>query len=236
MNEPRRLTRIQSRAATRDRLRTAAANQFACRGVGGVSIDTISEAAGFSRGAFYANYATKTELLLDVLAEKHKAEIAVWAALIAEADNLDALFKTLADRYDNFSQQQELLDVELRLEARRNEAVAAAFAASRYEIRIACRALVEALAAKARVTVDADSVGLLLQAVTSGLALQIPDPGQASRGRLIVDFLRATLGIGKRPTAATARHDPAPRAAEVEAGGCRATGRTGWKRHHEQDP
>ncbi|MGI4802363.1 MAG: TetR/AcrR family transcriptional regulator [Janthinobacterium lividum] len=197
MNEPRRLTRVQSRAATRDRLRAAAANQFACRGVGGVSIDTISEAAGFSRGAFYANYATKTELLLDLLAEKHKAEIAVWGALIAEADNIDALLKILADRFDSFSQGHELLDVELRLEARRNEAVAAASAASRHEIRIACRALVEALAAKARVTVDADSVGLLLQAVTSGVALQIPDPGQASRGRLIVDFLSAVLGIGR---------------------------------------
>ncbi|WP_156895502.1 TetR/AcrR family transcriptional regulator [Massilia putida] len=56
---------------------------FAC-----ASVDRICEAAGYTRGAFYANYKTKQELLLDLLSEYHAAEIAGWRSTIASAHDM----------------------------------------------------------------------------------------------------------------------------------------------------
>ncbi len=55
------------RAATRDRLMDAAVAVFAERGVNGASVEEISEAAGFTRGAFYSNFADKSALVLAMI-------------------------------------------------------------------------------------------------------------------------------------------------------------------------
>ncbi|WP_229898977.1 TetR/AcrR family transcriptional regulator [Streptomyces capoamus] len=57
---PKRVTR--RRARTRARLLDAAFAVFAAKGFGRVSIEEVCEAAGFSRGAFYSNFATLDEL------------------------------------------------------------------------------------------------------------------------------------------------------------------------------
>ncbi|MCH0560588.1 helix-turn-helix transcriptional regulator [Streptomyces sp. MUM 16J] len=54
------MTRRRSR--TRARLLDAAFAVFAAKGFGRVSIEEICDAAGFSRGAFYSNFATLDEL------------------------------------------------------------------------------------------------------------------------------------------------------------------------------
>ncbi len=55
------------RAQTRERLMTAAAAVFAERGIIGASVEEISDLAGFTRGAFYSNFASKDELVLALL-------------------------------------------------------------------------------------------------------------------------------------------------------------------------
>ncbi|GAA1854417.1 TetR/AcrR family transcriptional regulator [Microbacterium koreense] len=52
------------REATRQKLLDAAASVFAEIGVDAASVETICERAGFTRGAFYSNFATKDELML----------------------------------------------------------------------------------------------------------------------------------------------------------------------------
>ena len=65
MNErPPRRTRAEQRELTRSALLDAAAAAFADHGVDGASIDDIAARAGFSRGAFYSNFADKTDLLI----------------------------------------------------------------------------------------------------------------------------------------------------------------------------
>ena len=81
-----RTSRKQSQAQTRERLLRAARAEFARRGVAAASIDRISESAGFSRGAFYANYAGKLDLLLELLAQHQTREIEAWQALL-DAEN-----------------------------------------------------------------------------------------------------------------------------------------------------
>ncbi len=61
---PPRLTRAEQRERTREKLLDAAADAFAEHGFEGASIDDIAARAGFTRGAFYSNFADKTELLV----------------------------------------------------------------------------------------------------------------------------------------------------------------------------
>ncbi|GAA5089032.1 TetR/AcrR family transcriptional regulator [Nocardia iowensis] len=70
-----RLTREQSRQQTKQRLLAAAAELFAERGVNGTSVEQIAERAGFSRGAFYGNFADKHELALDLIVQRTEREL-----------------------------------------------------------------------------------------------------------------------------------------------------------------
>lgn len=72
---PRRLSRAEQKVRTRNRLVDAAARVIARRGLGGSSVDEISEEAGFSSGAFYANFSSKDEVFAQAL-EWHVAEFA----------------------------------------------------------------------------------------------------------------------------------------------------------------
>ncbi len=65
----KRLTREQSRAQTQEKILEAAAKAFARYGFAGASVDDITKKAGFSRGAFYANFESKDELFL-ILVER----------------------------------------------------------------------------------------------------------------------------------------------------------------------
>lgn len=59
--------RSARRAQTQDRLMNAAVEVFAERGIFGASVEEISEHAGFTRGAFYSNFADKDQLVLAML-------------------------------------------------------------------------------------------------------------------------------------------------------------------------
>lgn len=54
------------RQATRARLLEAARGLMAEIGIQGATVEAICERAGFTRGAFYSNYASKDELILDL--------------------------------------------------------------------------------------------------------------------------------------------------------------------------
>jgi AcrR family transcriptional regulator len=56
-----------TRDETRQRLFDAAALVFESQGIGAASIEAIAEAAGFTRGAFYSNFASKDELIIAML-------------------------------------------------------------------------------------------------------------------------------------------------------------------------
>jgi AcrR family transcriptional regulator len=64
------MTRAESREHTRASLRATAAELVAAQGLQATSIEQITERAGFSRGAFYANYRSKEELFAELLQER----------------------------------------------------------------------------------------------------------------------------------------------------------------------
>ncbi|RPE37554.1 TetR family transcriptional regulator [Streptomyces sp. Ag109_O5-1] len=85
---PQRVTR--RRVQTRARLLDAAFTVFAAKGFGRVSIEEVCEAAGFSRGAFYSNFATLDELFFALY--RDRADLIarqVADALAGDAPDLD---------------------------------------------------------------------------------------------------------------------------------------------------
>ncbi|WP_313024333.1 TetR/AcrR family transcriptional regulator [Pseudomonas lopnurensis] len=123
-----RMTREQSRDLTQQKLREAALKEFAFAGFAGASIDRISEAAGFSRGAFYANYKGKHELMLELMCEMSALEVERWRELIlAHAADSDDFAASVAERFEAFMQETPwaLFAVEAQLQARRDPLFAA---------------------------------------------------------------------------------------------------------------
>jgi AcrR family transcriptional regulator len=70
-----RLTRKETQAHTRACLMHSAAKVFARRGLQQASIDEVAEDAGFTKGAFYANFKSKEELFLAMLDERFSKRI-----------------------------------------------------------------------------------------------------------------------------------------------------------------
>jgi AcrR family transcriptional regulator len=64
---PKRQTRKEKQAETRQRLLDAAERVFLRRGLQGSSVEEITAEAGFTRGAFYSNFKSKDELFVELL-------------------------------------------------------------------------------------------------------------------------------------------------------------------------
>jgi AcrR family transcriptional regulator len=133
-----RPARSATQAQTRERLLDAAERAFAAEGFGGASLDRIAEAAGFTRGAVYSNFADKADLFVAVLdrrLDRRHAEVA--DAMLAARDP-DAFVAGLrspawtAGREDAMRQWLMLRD-EFRLFALRNPSAAERLA--RYDRR-----------------------------------------------------------------------------------------------------
>lgn len=69
------LSRREKQRHTRKCLLEAAAQVFSKQGLEGTSIDQVAQSAGYTKGAFYANFKSKEELFLVMLDERFAQEI-----------------------------------------------------------------------------------------------------------------------------------------------------------------
>jgi AcrR family transcriptional regulator len=79
-----RLSREESRALTRAKLVASAREVVAREGYEGATIDRIAEEAGFSKGAFYANFSSKEEIFLELLETHSMQDVQEIAVLLAD--------------------------------------------------------------------------------------------------------------------------------------------------------
>lgn len=93
-----RVSREERRLQTRAALRESALREFAVRSVAGTSAERIAEAAGFTRGAFYAHFENKQALLLDLIGEHTLNEQAAWIELAEGPLDLELLLQRLDER------------------------------------------------------------------------------------------------------------------------------------------
>ncbi|MBU4213682.1 MAG: TetR/AcrR family transcriptional regulator [Actinobacteria bacterium] len=155
------------RAATRERLVEAAYDVFAEVGLHAGTVEQIAERAGFTRGAFYSNFASKEELFLALMERETVTRIA------GLTGRLDAMRPHLGAALDEEQLAELLLDVlcwamsdrrwaiimeDFRLMALRDRELAADFVQMRDEMVSSVRRIIErALDGTGRVfTIDPD--------------------------------------------------------------------------------
>ncbi|WOF23608.1 helix-turn-helix domain containing protein [Microbacterium betulae] len=139
-DDPRASTR--SRENTRARLLDAAAEVFAEVGLGEASVERICERAGFTRGAFYSNFASKDEMFLQLAKVVAGDRVAAVRARVAEIDagaqlhldlaNAAAIVRVL-DVIDD-DRVSTLLMHEISIRAMRDRDLGTAYAAQEQEL------------------------------------------------------------------------------------------------------
>jgi AcrR family transcriptional regulator len=196
-----RMTRDQSRAQTRERLLASARTIFAQAGYGGASVDDIAEAAGYSKGAFYSNFATKEAIFLDLLESHMAGELAGVEALIGPTATWEAVIDAIAQRYATDAEDRDwcLLSVEFALHAARAPAFAEHFARLFDRQYAGVAKIARKLAAIAGVRMaDPHKVAVQFIALRQGLALDQASakPQLSARDCLAAYrmFMRAALG------------------------------------------
>jgi AcrR family transcriptional regulator len=205
-----RMTREQKRQVTLQKLRAAALKEFAQSGFGGASIDRITESAGFSRGAFYANYGSKEELLLDLMSEHNVREIDEWSNMLQEGQELEEIFQGLEQRFIRYLKQADwgMFAAEAQLQAKRDKAFAAEYRNYLAQVNTHSEQAIGLLFAKAgrQPPVDPLNISVLIRNMVTGLSLEIGADGLPKTveeaAAMLMFMLRSVLAQGK-PSAAT---------------------------------
>ena len=193
-NKSQKTTRAVSQAQTREKLITAAQELFTQHGLNGTSIDKIVAKAGFSKGAFYSNFASKEDLMLSLL-RKHKDDtFESFADLIeksAPEDLLDQIEKWLID--GNQDKDWIIFNYELAINAARNPEFSADYAefmAAQYKaLEETLSAIFAKLNLKPKIPIC--ELAVIIKQLSHSAALQsLAEGGGKLEGRGLVAFLR----------------------------------------------
>ncbi|MGC4193088.1 MAG: TetR/AcrR family transcriptional regulator [Thermomicrobiales bacterium] len=211
-----RLTRAEQQEQTRRRILASAADLFAERGVNGASVEQIAEHAGYSRGAFYSNFADKQALVAALLMERTRHEAAEVGAIVLNADatfaeRMDTLRTWHRDRAENASRWL-VLRTELWLHAIRtgDRDLLRQIAEREYFAR---RALAEGIPTAFQgpgtaPPADPDFLGLIVHALEDGMLIQGTIAPEGTSDTMIMDavdlLIRAWQALGRENTAKTA--------------------------------
>lgn len=174
----RRLTRQESQQRTRERLIAAGAEEFARRGFAATSIEQIVERAGYTRGAFYSNFANLEELLLAIMDTRLAEARAGLAETFSGAGDLDTLLEEL-ERHNEARPTHRhagafLLTIEFWLYTMRNKRVRRRLAQHYAEVRATyAEVITKVCSAAGREPPEAlDDLSAALLALDTGLLLQ----------------------------------------------------------------
>jgi AcrR family transcriptional regulator len=201
----KRLSREESQAQTRARLIATAQQLFVTTGYGGTSIRDIADRAGYSQGAFYSNFASKEEVLLELLRGHMEAEAAqLYKVMDSDGRTSEQIFGELESWASTLNQDAgwSMLSIELQLHANRSPTFASKYQTVWDAHRTGLGRVLGKLFATLGRTPQAEpeELAAAFMALTHGLALQSagtrPDPS----GRLILVFLRGLIASAERVT------------------------------------
>lgn len=195
----RRLTRDEARGQTRERLLDAAADVFKRLGYHGASLEAVAEAAGYTKGAVYSNFDTKADLFMAMLDRYVEAEVSAQEQQFAgqtleEAiDSLDSIF----ERQITSDPQWATLRMEFWLAADRDPVVRRRLVSNAEPYRKLAGDLIDAMLAKAGRTTPftGRDLGILLNALATGLALLVQHEPDAVDPKLLVRAVRQLVGL-----------------------------------------
>lgn len=198
-NTRNRLTREESQLQTRSRLLLAARDEIARHGISAASVRNISEAAGFSQGAFYSNFQSKEAMLL-ALMEDHMQQQAAAFLEIIEATAPGDLEKTLVKiagwlKTLQANRNWSMLALELQMHANRDPDFAAKFDESKSSYQAAFAKGFALLFERHSLVPKLDPLQMAigLNALWSGFAIQGTVASAKPAGEVILIFLKALI-------------------------------------------
>jgi AcrR family transcriptional regulator len=198
-----RPTRIERSEETRAALLRAASRSICLLGMRGASIDRIAADAGYTKGAFYAHFASKEDLFLVMLDEHFAAELARLDAVLSGAgDPVEEARAAAEDFLVHIDADPEWrrLYQEFATHAARHEAFRAEFAARQRALRERMAGVFTRWAADLGVTapVPPAEVAAMAFFMADGFLLnQMIDPelDAALYGRMFEVFMRGLMAM-----------------------------------------
>jgi AcrR family transcriptional regulator len=177
-----RLTRSQRREQTRARLLDAAGQVFTRRGFHAATVDEVADAAGYTKGAVYSNFANKDELFLALLDQRLAAQLQQVEALYAieSSEELLAVMRGRSEQDFAAARDFGVLIVEFSLYAMRNPAAQAELAERYRQLRGRLAELITKRYARHQISppMPPEHLAALALATDAGLFLQYSaEPG-----------------------------------------------------------
>ena len=184
------------RNEVRSRVLQAAGKVFAERGFAAASLDQVAAAAGFTKGAVYSNFGSKDELFLALMTDEVARRVDVVERALRDTTDLADALAAVGTELSRREATWQLLYLEFWQRAVRDPDVRRAFVASRRDLRTRIADVVARFLAEhpVRAHWDADSLTVVLIALSNGLALEaLPDP-EAVPGDLLTRVLSDLVG------------------------------------------
>ncbi|GAA2035431.1 TetR/AcrR family transcriptional regulator [Terrabacter terrae] len=188
----------------------AASEVFAERGFHGATVEEICERAGFTRGAFYSNFSSKDDLVVE-LSRRHSEALvdrirrASKGAHTTADDLLRDVFAALAD--DSRSQERWLvLTTEFTLHAIRDADARRAWATQQHRVRDELVAVVDEAVARQGLALPMPTELFVRAAIAlaqGSMAQRLIEPRSLRVGELERTVLPILLGLGGRATASS---------------------------------
>jgi AcrR family transcriptional regulator len=194
------MTRAEQREETRRRLIEAAGRVFARTGFEAAAIDTITEEAGYSRGAFYSNFQSKDELFIELFKAHNDAEIETLGRALGRIERAEDLAALIERRYHVLGEDSSwcLMTTEFQLYAMRGGKMADTFAAVYEDYRQRIGGLVAAQFERFNLESDLTPYEFAAAqiALSHGLALQRAADSNLSKtlpARALAAFVRGAV-------------------------------------------
>jgi AcrR family transcriptional regulator len=191
----KRLTRQESQARTRALLLEVATAEFLAHGYNSTSLERVAEAAGFSKGAVYGNFAGKEELCLAVLEKYFFAQLQKFITeFAAGGESIEDRLAVLASWLEVAlaDEKWQLLALEFAVQTRHNQKIQEQLAQREAMMRTAVTALLTQQIRQLGVepVLPPDQLAVVLVAVVGGIAVQrLIDP--TIPASLLTDAVRA---------------------------------------------
>lgn len=199
----KRLTREEKKAQTRRLLIDVGRQHILKFGLGNAVAERIAEDAGFSRGAFYGNFADKDDLLLAIMIEDHKQRYSFFHEIADAPKTGEQLLRIMREAFLERVTDTEWLTLHSEFEAAalRSEKVRTVFVELHREMLREGQQLLAKLIQEAHITITLSAPDLVLAMTTLSQGLAVNQrllgramPGQTTRkllGTIFDQFISA---------------------------------------------
>lgn len=190
------------RQATRDRVLEAASEVFAERGFHGATVEDICERAGFTRGAFYSNFSSKDDLVVE-LSRRHSEALVDRIRRASKREHASAdevLRDVFAALADDSRERWLVLTTEFPLHAIRDPDARRTWAAQQRRVRDELVSVVDEAVSRQGLTLPIPTdlfVRAAIALAQGSMTQRLVEPRSLAVGGLERTVLPVLLGVGR---------------------------------------